>query len=78
MAGGLLTRSQGAVTGFVLAGPRLLARGTAPAVGAAAGAAAGTARAGAPWLSLVDEEGNKLKPPQETEASKNAPEGTPK
>ncbi|WP_432183758.1 HAD-IC family P-type ATPase [Streptomyces tendae] len=46
MAGGLLTRSQGAVTGLVLAGPRLLARGTAPAVGAAAGAAAGTARAG--------------------------------
>ncbi|MGQ5591840.1 HAD-IC family P-type ATPase [Streptomyces sp. ESR1.13] len=46
MAGGLLTRSQGAVTGFVLAGPRLLARTTAPAVGAAAGAAAGTARAG--------------------------------
>ncbi|WP_254395197.1 cation-translocating P-type ATPase [Streptomyces sp. AC512_CC834] len=46
MAGGLLTRSQDAVTGFVLAGPRLLARGTAPAVGAAAGAAAGTARAG--------------------------------
>jgi hypothetical protein len=31
-----------------------------------------------PWLSLVDEEGNKLKPPQETDASKNAPEGTPK
>ncbi|NDZ74625.1 MFS transporter [Streptomyces sp. SID10362] len=31
-----------------------------------------------PWLSLVDEEGNKLKPPQETEASENAPEGTPK
>ncbi|MFG2677568.1 HAD-IC family P-type ATPase [Streptomyces sp. NPDC048392] len=46
MAGGLLTRPQNAVTGFVLAGPRLLARGTAPAVGAAAGAAAGTARAG--------------------------------
>ncbi|MFJ6067244.1 HAD-IC family P-type ATPase [Streptomyces tendae] len=46
MAGGLLTRSQDAVTGLVLAGPRLLARGTAPAVGAAAGAAAGTARAG--------------------------------
>ncbi|MFE1587637.1 HAD-IC family P-type ATPase [Streptomyces sp. NPDC058737] len=46
MVGGLLTRSQDAVTGFVLAGPRLLARGTAPAVGAAAGAAAGTARAG--------------------------------
>ncbi|MFC7997801.1 HAD-IC family P-type ATPase [Streptomyces rochei] len=43
---GLLTRSQDAVTGFVLAGPRLLARGTAPAVGAAAGAVAGTARAG--------------------------------
>ncbi|MFC5018024.1 cation-translocating P-type ATPase [Streptomyces lienomycini] len=46
MVGGLLTRSQGAVTGLVLAGPRLLARGTAPAMGAAAGAAAGTARAG--------------------------------
>ncbi|KFG75624.1 cation-translocating P-type ATPase [Streptomyces mutabilis] len=46
MVSGLLTRSQGAVTGFVLAGPRLLARGTAPAVGAAAGAVAGTARAG--------------------------------
>ncbi|MFD5360772.1 HAD-IC family P-type ATPase [Streptomyces tendae] len=46
MAGGLLTRTQDAVTGLVLAGPRLLARGTAPAVGAAAGAAAGTARAG--------------------------------
>ncbi|MET9776912.1 cation-translocating P-type ATPase [Streptomyces sp. NPDC006367] len=46
MATGLLTRSQGAVAGFVLAGPRLVARGTAPAVGLAAGAAAGTARAG--------------------------------
>ncbi|AQS69714.1 cation-translocating P-type ATPase [Streptomyces pactum] len=46
MVGGLLTRSQDAVTGFVLAGPRLLGRGTAPAVGAAAGAVAGTARAG--------------------------------
>ncbi|MEU8599478.1 cation-translocating P-type ATPase [Streptomyces parvulus] len=46
MVGALLTRSQDAVTGFVLAGPRLLARGTAPAVGAAAGAVAGTARAG--------------------------------
>ncbi|MFC7010572.1 HAD-IC family P-type ATPase [Streptomyces viridiviolaceus] len=46
MAGGILTRSQSAVTGLVLAGPRLLARGTAPAVGAAAGAVAGTARAG--------------------------------
>lgn len=46
MVGGLLTRSQEVVTGLVLAGPRLLARGTAPAVGAAAGAAAGTARAG--------------------------------
>ncbi|MBZ6139483.1 MULTISPECIES: MFS transporter [Streptomyces] len=31
-----------------------------------------------PWLSLVDAEGNKLEPPEETEASKNAPEGTPK
>ncbi|MFF0513419.1 MFS transporter [Streptomyces sp. NPDC004250] len=31
-----------------------------------------------PWLSLVDAEGNKLQPPQETESSKNSPEGTPK
>lgn len=31
-----------------------------------------------PWLSLVDAEGRKLEPPQETEASKNGPEGTPK
>ncbi|MFE2263536.1 MFS transporter [Streptomyces griseosporeus] len=31
-----------------------------------------------PWLSLVDAEGKKLKAPQETEASKNRPEGTPK
>ncbi|MCF2127656.1 MFS transporter [Strepomyces sp. STD 3.1] len=31
-----------------------------------------------PWLSLVDAEGKKLEPPQETEASKNGPEGTPK
>ncbi|ANJ08048.1 MFS transporter [Streptomyces parvulus] len=31
-----------------------------------------------PWLSLVDDEGNKLQPPQETEASRNSPEGTPK
>ncbi|MBZ6258211.1 MFS transporter [Streptomyces olivaceus] len=31
-----------------------------------------------PWLSLVDAEGNKLEPPEETEASKNAPESTPK
>ncbi|MER7191609.1 cation-translocating P-type ATPase [Streptomyces flaveolus] len=46
MVGGLLTRSQSAVAGIVLAGPRLVARGTAPAVGAAAGAVAGTARAG--------------------------------
>ncbi|MEU3661722.1 cation-translocating P-type ATPase [Streptomyces sp. NPDC032940] len=46
MAGGLLTRSQSAVAGIVLAGPRLVARGTAPAVGVAAGAVAGTARAG--------------------------------
>ncbi|MFG3548305.1 HAD-IC family P-type ATPase [Streptomyces sp. NPDC047725] len=46
MTGGLLTRSQAAVAGIVLAGPRLVARGTAPAVGAAAGAVAGTARAG--------------------------------
>ncbi len=46
MGVGLLTRSSGAVAGIVLAGPRLLARGTAPAVGVAAGAVAGTARAG--------------------------------
>ncbi|MFC8067144.1 MFS transporter [Streptomyces sp. NPDC057293] len=31
-----------------------------------------------PWLSLVDAEGNKLQPPQETESSENSPEGTPK
>ncbi|MDT0614296.1 MFS transporter [Streptomyces lancefieldiae] len=31
-----------------------------------------------PWLSIVDAEGNKLEPPQETEASKNGPEGSPK
>ncbi|MGW8064864.1 MFS transporter [Streptomyces ziwulingensis] len=31
-----------------------------------------------PWLSLVDAEGRKLEAPQETEASKSAPEGTPK
>ncbi|MEU7291173.1 hypothetical protein AB0A81_39120, partial [Streptomyces flaveolus] len=53
MAGGLLTRSQGAVAGIVLAGPRLVARGTAPAVGAAAGAVAGTARAGVRGADLA-------------------------
>ncbi|WP_309062272.1 MFS transporter [Streptomyces sp.] len=31
-----------------------------------------------PWLSLVDAEGNKLDPPQETEASKSRPEGEPR
>ncbi|GAA1428471.1 MFS transporter [Streptomyces thermospinosisporus] len=31
-----------------------------------------------PWLSIVDEEGRKLEPPQETEASKNRPEGEPR
>ncbi|MFG3154660.1 MFS transporter [Streptomyces sp. NPDC048219] len=31
-----------------------------------------------PWLSLVDAEGKKLKPPQETEASEDAPEDSPK
>ncbi|MGP4009772.1 MFS transporter [Streptomyces sp. 4N124] len=31
-----------------------------------------------PWLSIVDAEGKKLKPPQETEASKDRPDGTPK
>ncbi|MDG9727703.1 MFS transporter [Streptomyces sp. DH41] len=31
-----------------------------------------------PWLSIVDAEGNKLQAPQETEASKNGPEDTPK
>ncbi|GAA3291868.1 hypothetical protein GCM10020295_09730 [Streptomyces cinereospinus] len=41
-----LTGPSAAVSGIVMAGPRLLARGTAPAVGAAAGAMAGTARAG--------------------------------
>ncbi|HLL36918.1 MAG TPA: cation-translocating P-type ATPase [Streptomyces sp.] len=43
---GLLTGPVSAVSGALLAGPRLLARGTAPAVGMAAAAAAGTARAG--------------------------------
>lgn len=42
----LLTGSSAAVSDIVMAGPRLLVRGTAPAVGAAAGAVAGTARAG--------------------------------
>ncbi|GAA4025500.1 HAD-IC family P-type ATPase [Streptomyces plumbiresistens] len=46
MSGGLLSRPTAAAAGLVLAGPRLLARGTAPAVGAAAGAVAGTAKAG--------------------------------
>jgi hypothetical protein len=31
-----------------------------------------------PWLSIVDAEGNKLKPPQETKASKNRPDGSVK
>lgn len=31
-----------------------------------------------PWLSIVDAEGKKMKPPQETRASKHRPEGTPK
>ncbi|GAA2542282.1 MFS transporter [Streptomyces levis] len=31
-----------------------------------------------PWLSIVDAEGKSLKPPQETEASKDRPEGEPK
>ncbi|WP_406418146.1 HAD-IC family P-type ATPase [Streptomyces sp. NBC_01614] len=43
---GLLTRPTAAAAEMVAAGPRLLARGAAPAVGIAAGAVAGTARAG--------------------------------
>ncbi|POX56945.1 hypothetical protein C3489_01425 [Streptomyces sp. Ru71] len=31
-----------------------------------------------PWLSIVDAEGKSLKAPQETDASKHRPEGTPK
>ncbi|MGC9539928.1 MFS transporter [Streptomyces sp. UG1] len=31
-----------------------------------------------PWLSIVDAEGKKLDPPQETEASKDRPDGEPK
>ncbi|MFD5628571.1 MULTISPECIES: MFS transporter [unclassified Streptomyces] len=31
-----------------------------------------------PWLSIVDAEGKSLEPPQETEASKDRAEGTPK
>ncbi|CAL9578553.1 Potassium-transporting ATPase ATP-binding subunit [Streptomyces sp. enrichment culture] len=46
MGAGLLNRTSGAAAGFVLAGPRLLARGAAPAAGLAAGAVAGGARAG--------------------------------
>ncbi|MFF7276528.1 HAD-IC family P-type ATPase [Streptomyces griseorubiginosus] len=46
MIRGLLTRPTTAAAELVLAGPRLLARGTPAAVGAAAGAVAGTARAG--------------------------------
>ncbi|MFG1671133.1 HAD-IC family P-type ATPase [Streptomyces sp. Y7] len=42
----LLRRPTAAAAGLVAAGPRLLARGAAPAVGIAAGAVAGTARAG--------------------------------
>ncbi|MHC3467864.1 HAD-IC family P-type ATPase [Streptomyces sp. 7R007] len=45
MALGLL-KVPAAAAGLALAGPRLLARGAAPAVGMAAGAAVGTARAG--------------------------------
>lgn len=31
-----------------------------------------------PWLSIVDAEGKKLEAPQETDASKDRPDGTPK
>jgi hypothetical protein len=31
-----------------------------------------------PWLSIVDAEGKSLKPPQETEESRNSPEDEPK
>ncbi|MFE9443091.1 MFS transporter [Streptomyces sp. NPDC006602] len=31
-----------------------------------------------PWLSIVDADGNKLKPPQETDASKDRADGVPK
>ncbi|MFF4400300.1 MFS transporter [Streptomyces sp. NPDC001480] len=31
-----------------------------------------------PWLSIVDAEGKKMKPPQETQASKHRSDGTPK
>ncbi|MBD0840591.1 cation-translocating P-type ATPase [Streptomyces sp. TRM68416] len=46
MARGLITATAAAAAGLALAGPRLVARTAAPAVGVAAGAAAGTARAG--------------------------------
>ncbi|MDQ0813542.1 cation-transporting ATPase I [Streptomyces sp. B3I7] len=45
-ASALLTRPTATAAELALAGPRLLARSAAPAVGAVAGAAAGTARAG--------------------------------
>ncbi|MFH8938693.1 HAD-IC family P-type ATPase [Streptomyces griseosporeus] len=41
-----MVKASSAAAGLMLAGPRLLVRGAAPAVGAAAGAVAGTARAG--------------------------------
>lgn len=43
---GVLTGAATALSGAVLAGPRLLVHGAAPGVGVAAGAVAGTARAG--------------------------------
>ncbi|MFD5855979.1 cation-translocating P-type ATPase [Streptomyces chartreusis] len=46
MALSLITRPTAAAAGLVAAGPRLLARGAAPAVGIAAGAVAATARTG--------------------------------
>ncbi|MGW5472729.1 cation-translocating P-type ATPase [Streptomyces chartreusis] len=46
MALSLITRPTAAAAGLVAAGPRLLARGAAPAVGITAGAVAATARAG--------------------------------
>ncbi|MDQ0585615.1 cation-translocating P-type ATPase [Streptomyces rishiriensis] len=53
MNGSLLTRPTAAAAGVVLAGPRLLARGAAPAVGAAAGAVVSTAQAGVRGADLA-------------------------
>ncbi|MEV0633781.1 cation-translocating P-type ATPase [Streptomyces sp. NPDC050619] len=53
MSTGSLLRPTATAAGLVLAGPRLLARGAAPAVGVAAGAVAGSARAGVRGVDVI-------------------------